>query len=242
VLDFYQKYQNATNSVVSTGASIYYPTGLEGVIVYNTIKGQLSTDTTANASVTYAVPLGGVNASASGEATFVDSSSAYLFHALVRQVTWAKLPKLADALADLNKMGKNLISATNTNNKVAAYDSTSNRIKASFVMEGMPSTLCSPNVWKVSTPVPSDLSLSSQYLSSSDQVKAATGSVATSSDTHPRSAYIRTVSTGQEADNADITGALSLILDSNSALTSIAFDFPYSVALPVLKTHDSGGS
>jgi len=244
-LDLYQRYSDEMNVPLPASAAVYYLKGVEGVIVYDTVKSTLSDDMSASASVSYAIPLGGVNASASGDQSYKGSSTAYLFHALVRQATWAKLPTFADTLAGLNRIGTNLISTSNPNAKQAAYDTTSKSVKASFVMANLPSSLCSTSFWSVSSAVPADIQLSSEYKSSASQIKAASTTAATttgatttgaSNAPKPPSVCVWSVSTNlPNGVGADITGELSLVLDTISTLKAIKFDFPYTLSIPKLQ-------
>ncbi len=236
-LDFYQRYQDEMDAALPGSTTVYYLKGVEGVIVYDTVKKALSSDVSGSVNVNYAVPLGGVSASATGEQDYQGNNTAYLFHALVRKATWAKLPTLADTLASLNKIGTNLISESSTYAKQAAFDKTSGSVEASFVIENLPSSLCSKNLWTVNGAVPSDIQLSSIFESSAAQVNAAaTPATATSDSAKSPSACVWTVSTKMpNGVGADITGNLSLILDTGSTLKTITFDFPYTLSVPKLQ-------
>ena len=237
-LDLYQRYSDINGAQVPSTERIYYLNGAEGIVVYETEKKQLTTDASANASMSYSVPIGGISASGNGDQNYQGSSSVNLYYALIRKTTWAQLPTLDQTLTRLNRIGPSLISYTNANANQAAYDAKSKSVEASFVMEWMPSSLCSSSIWKVSSPKPADIKLYSHFLSSAQQIKAATGTstntASSSGAISPPNVCVWTISTKQ-AIGEDITGTLSFILDSTPTLNTIAFDFPYSLSVPKLQ-------
>jgi hypothetical protein len=244
-LDFYNRYQDVMDAAALKSANVYYLRGMEGVIVYNTVKRTLSTDASASASASYSIPLASISGSGSGDQNYQAANSANLFHALIRQSNWDQLPNLNTTLTGLNKIGKNLISYSNANAKQATYDATSKSVKASFVMVELPSSLCSRSLWTVTSSNPSDIVLSSEFRSSADQVKAAAASTSTPTGTttnNPPSVCIWTVSTNKATgvDGEYITGTLLFNLDTavnnseSEVLKGITFKFSYKIDLPVL--------
>jgi hypothetical protein len=237
-LDLYQRYNGINGVQVSPSEKIYYLNGAEGIVVYETEKKQLTTDASASASMSYAVPIGGISASGNGDQNYQGNSSANLYYSLIRKTTWAQLPTLDQTLTRLNQIGPGLISYTNANASQAEYDAKSKSVVASFVMEWMPSSLCSSSIWKVLSPEPADIKLYSHFLSSTQQVKAAPGTLpnteSSAGATSPPSVCVWTISTKQ-ATGEGIKGTLSFILDTTPTLNKIAFDFPYSLSVPKLQ-------
>jgi hypothetical protein len=236
-LDLYQRYNDINNTQVPPTEKIFYLNGAEGIVVYETEKSQLTTDASASASMSYAVPIGGISASGSADQNNQGNSTASLFYALIRKTTWAPLPTFDETLTRLEQIGPNLVSDMNANAKQAAYDTKSKSVEASFTMEWLPSSLCSSNLWKVSPAQPADIKLYSNFLSSAEQVTSAAGSApATASTLHaaaPPSVCVWTISTKQAAGN-DIKGTLSFILDAAHKLDTITFDFPYTLSVPTI--------
>jgi len=231
-LDLYRQYF-ALNGNQKPTQKIWYLGGVEGIAVYNTVKKQLATDKSATGSADYEAPLGGINGSANDDLTFGENTSANLFHTLVRHPVWVQLPSFDETLNGLKSLGSNLIAANNQYRKAPLFDAPSKTVTASFVMEELPTSLCSVSAWGLVAPSPADLTLSARFLSSAQQTKAAPVS---SPITHPPSVCIWTVATSTPPPpGTHLKGTLVPMVDASHTINTINFDYPYQLAVPSIK-------
>jgi hypothetical protein len=237
-LDIHRRYLLAK---LGEPTGLRYISLLDAIIVYNTVSGELTSDLTASASGSAGSLVGSVEASASGERTNNSSSSASLFHGLIRNVAYAPLPSLDDTTKKLSQIAANgsLISMIDPNAKGAAYDKTSGNVRVSFVLPHLPIAMCTPDLWKLTPsapPVPKDgvLELSIKPVSPTSTGGPETG------PTVSRKLCLATITT-PDSDGEHITGTLDFVYDPypkapDLGTVNIAkFNFNYSLADPGLK-------
>jgi hypothetical protein len=232
-LDFYRR--NPDKASLATDGTLFdYLHGVEGVIVYETAKGTSATDLSANASAGISVPLGGISGTASGEQKYGSAETASMFHALLRNEFWvdmdtpAQVTTKLQAIAPTGQSGT-LISYTNPLAVKAAYDTKSGKVVGSFVIVGLPGSLCNVQLASPSfVPPDTKASLTAEHLSTAEQIKAAAKPPATP----PPPGCVFTV-TSDDSTGDPITGNLNYKIDVNSSVV-IGFKLPYKLDPPNL--------
>ncbi len=153
VLDAYRRYAIATNAPVTDG--LKYVSSFEGVIVYSTEKGDLTSDLAIEGTASAGSIFGSIDSTASADEKLANQGSATIFHTLERNATLAKLPSLQEAKAGL--AGTNtLFSIFDRDSKAAVYEKSSKSVQMTFALQGMPVSMCNDSLWtiaKVSNPL-----------------------------------------------------------------------------------------
>jgi hypothetical protein len=212
--------------------SLQYVQNLEGVIVYDTVKGSMSTDMTGSASASYSVPLGSLEGEVDGGKSLGDTTVANLFYALIRDsVKVSTLPTVSELQDWFAIAGKSLVNRDHPLSKVAAWNSKYNQVEASFVVEGMPSDLCKAGLWQIRDADVLGLSLSApSYHSAASQT---TVSEKASGRAARRSACVWSLESTKADGTNPITGSLGFS-DTHFSV-ELPFSLPYTVSSPKLQ-------
>lgn len=292
-LAFYEDYLRMNGPPSGGWPNFRYVSNVEGLVVYDTVKGSLSTDLSANASANYSVPLGSVDGSVDGTRTIGDTTNANLFFALVRNaMSISQLPLPADVISWLNgadwkvwaqsksfnagdvvldagnhaykttgactsgasmpawnDSGSNITDGTctwqdsgpvaasslirldNSFSKTAAWNATAHDVEATFVIEGMPSSLCKEGVWQITAPNSFSASLSAPTYHSAASLR--TTSSGTSTTSNVPSACAWTINTTKADGTNPIVGSLQFA--DSSLNVQLPFSIPYVVNAPQLQ-------
>lgn len=146
-LDWYRNYVALTGNDLPDNVS--YLSSFEGLVVYDAMKGSMSTDASGSMNASYGAPIGSVEGSIQGSTSNSDNASADIFHALIRKTTWSQLPQPADTTRFLEDSGA--IEYSGANGKNASYNKMTRRLEATFSIPGLPTSLCKVGSWKLVT-------------------------------------------------------------------------------------------
>jgi len=168
VLDIYARYNRARTSaqtVPLADLKLYYLEEVEGIIVYNTLKGALDTGLNGNAQVGASALTGSINAEADGSRSHAQNIAAHVFYSYIRphDSSIQALPSLDYIHKKFQNLSNPLVSSVEPNGKPAVWNSNTRRVEASISVEGMPHSLCGRGLWAIDHPSFNDLKIEDPF-------------------------------------------------------------------------------